>query len=54
MLKYWDTVSKRFANNQYVVGYDLLNEPPAGDVWRNTTNYINTTKTEKEVLQPFY
>ena len=26
-IEYWTVVSKRFANNKYVVGYDPLNEP---------------------------
>ncbi len=26
-VNYWDVVSKYFANNKYVIGYDLLNEP---------------------------
>lgn len=29
-IKYWDIVSKFFATNKYVIGYDLLNEPNAG------------------------
>lgn len=28
---YWDHVSARFAKNEYVVGYDPLNEPFPGN-----------------------
>lgn len=26
-IAYWDVVSKKFAGNKYVIGYDPLNEP---------------------------
>lgn len=38
-LKYWDGVSKHFKDNQYVVGYDLINEPIPGNVYKHPLLY---------------
>ena len=37
-VSYWDHTSKRFSNNKYVVGYDPLNEPLAGNMMKNLIN----------------
>ena len=31
---FWERVAKRFASNSYVLGYELLNEPWAGDIYQ--------------------
>ncbi|CAL6028159.1 Conserved_hypothetical protein [Hexamita inflata] len=54
MQKFWAAVAKFFKGNQFVIGYDIINEPIAGDLWEHPSNYVNTGKFEKEVLQPFY
>lgn len=54
MKNYWAAVSAYFANNTYVLGYDILNEPIAGDVWEHPLTYVDTAKFEKQVLQPMY
>ena len=50
---YWDHVSKRFASNPYVLGYDPLNEPfpanPARDPMLFTPGHMDT-----EYLAPLY
>ena len=33
--KFWGEVAKRFKDNPYVLGYELLNEPWAGDIYRH-------------------
>ena len=32
---FWSKVSKHFADNPHVLGYELLNEPWAGDIYRH-------------------
>lgn len=53
-INYWSVVSNYFKDNEYVIGYDLINEPIAGDAWEHPLRYVNTQKTEKEILEPFY
>ena len=31
---FWERVAKKFAGNSYVLGYELLNEPWAGDLYQ--------------------
>lgn len=31
----WDAVTAKFAGNQYVLGYDPLNEPAVGSLQKN-------------------
>ena len=33
--KFWGKVAEHFSDNPYVLGYELLNEPWAGDVYRH-------------------
>lgn len=54
MLNFWGNVSSYFKDNEYVLGYDLINEPSAGDLWDHPGSFVRTGKYEKEVLQPFY
>lgn len=37
---FWRHVAKRFATNDYVLGYELMNEPFVGDVWKNPTLFV--------------
>ena len=32
---FWEMVAQKFQDNKYVLGYELLNEPWAGDVYRH-------------------
>ncbi len=32
---FWERVAERFEGNEYVLAYELLNEPWAGDVYRH-------------------
>ena len=32
---FWGRVAQKFQDNKYVLGYELLNEPWAGDVYRH-------------------
>ncbi len=32
---YWEKVASKFANNQWVLAYELLNEPFPGNLYKN-------------------
>lgn len=34
---FWETVSKRFANNPYVIGFDIINEPLPASIYNDPT-----------------
>lgn len=52
---FWEKVSQRFCNNSNVIGYDLINEPIAGHLFKQPFAFIGQTgwSTEK-YLQPLY
>ena len=50
-LNYWDGVSKYFKDNQYVVGYDLINEPSAGNLFKNPLTLLNPDKQLQKLYQ---
>jgi len=54
MAQYWATVAAHFKDSPYVIGYDIINEPPPGNVWEHIGYAIDTAKFEREHLQPFY
>eukprot|EP00049_Salpingoeca_infusionum_P019093 m.360168 g.360168 ORF g.360168 m.360168 type:complete len:488 (+) comp18909_c0_seq1:45-1508(+) len=39
-VNFWQVVAKRFANNSNVIGYELINEPFAGDVYQDPTLFL--------------
>jgi len=52
-VKHWDKVSAKFANNPYVVGYDLLNEPACGGVYDDLNKSAEGYQNQYQ-LQPMY
>lgn len=50
---FWAHVAARFAAHPSVLGYELMNEPFAGDVWRNPLLFVPPL-ADRENLQPLY
>lgn len=49
-LAFWDVVSKRFAKNPYVIGYDPINEPFPADFYEDPTIVTEHGKYDRETL----
>lgn len=52
-LQYWSTIAQTFANNTAVLGYDIINEPWAGDVFANPRLFDSSLAGSKNLL-PLY
>lgn len=52
-LAYWNVVSSYYVNNNYVVGYDPINEPLPADLYEEPS-YAVPGVFDKEGLQPLY
>ena len=52
-MNYWDVVSGFFAKNDYVVGYDPLNEPYPGDFSKDLLNII-PGRADRKFLAPLF
>jgi endoglycosylceramidase len=53
MAQFWGAVAQRFQNNTYVLGYELLNEPFAGDIYRDP-GLLLPGVTDARYLLPLY
>eukprot|EP01130_Rhizamoeba_saxonica_P007725 TRINITY_DN3133_c0_g1_i2.p1 TRINITY_DN3133_c0_g1~~TRINITY_DN3133_c0_g1_i2.p1 ORF type:complete len:515 (-),score=85.88 TRINITY_DN3133_c0_g1_i2:469-2013(-) len=51
---FWGTVAKNFKSFDNVVGYELINEPWAGDIYRYPELTYKFGETDKKLLQPMY
>jgi endoglycosylceramidase len=51
---YWDAVSSYFANNDYVIGYDPINEPFPSNYMKDPSIAMTPGKFDLELLQPLY
>ncbi len=49
--KFWTTVAERFKGQEYVFGYEIINEPWAGDIYSDPRRIFNA---ETSLLKPFY
>eukprot|EP00981_Chlorochromonas_danica_P009322 scaffold2613_cov159-Ochromonas_danica.AAC.9 len=50
---YWKAVAQRFSTFDNVLGYELINEPWAGDVFRSPKNLL-PKYAESKLLEPMY
>ena len=50
---FWVEVAKAFKENQYVIGYELINEPWAGNIYTAPWQLIPSV-ADRFRLQPFY
>ena len=48
---FWRTVAKQFKHHQHVLGYEIINEPWAGDIWSSPSQIFTA---ESKLLTPFY
>jgi aryl-phospho-beta-D-glucosidase BglC (GH1 family) len=50
---FWDVVSKRLSKNEFVIGFDPLNEPIPSSIWRNPALKL-PKRFDKTELTPLY
>ena len=53
-IDYWRVVATKFANNSNILGYDIINEPFAANLYKDSTLFTDQKKFDREVLRPFY
>lgn len=53
LINYWTIVAKMFSNHPYVLGYELINEPWAGDIYKHPM-YLFPAQTGRHNLLPLY
>ena len=53
MLNYWTTVSQRFSANNNVIGYDILNEPYAANMYHDQSLFYKPSSFDHDILFPF-
>jgi endoglycosylceramidase len=50
---FWEFIAQRFVNNEFVIGYELINEPWAGNIWKNIS-LLAPGNAERVFLQKAY
>mmetsp|Transcript_18687 Transcript_18687/g.17799 ORF Transcript_18687/g.17799 Transcript_18687/m.17799 type:complete len:160 (-) Transcript_18687:394-873(-) len=53
-LTYWDVVADRFQGNDYILGYDPINEPHVADYFKEPLLVLEEGRFDKIKLQPMY
>lgn len=51
-MNFWDAVSKRFAGNKYVIGYDPLNEPEPTTLYSDPELMLEPGRFDEHILSP--
>jgi endoglycosylceramidase len=49
---FWDYISKRFANDPNVIGFDILNEPFSANIYHKAMLFFQPQKFVREILYP--
>jgi endoglycosylceramidase len=50
-LKYWEVLAEYFADNEYVIGFDILNEPWPSTISNETEMFM---QFDEDILAPLY
>jgi hypothetical protein len=53
-LKYWETLAKRFSKNEYVIGFDPLNEPFPSGFEEDVSIISQPGVFDRKLLAPLY
>eukprot|EP01094_Clydonella_sp_ATCC50884_P025311 TRINITY_DN6604_c0_g2_i1.p1 TRINITY_DN6604_c0_g2~~TRINITY_DN6604_c0_g2_i1.p1 ORF type:complete len:554 (+),score=159.76 TRINITY_DN6604_c0_g2_i1:65-1663(+) len=51
---YWRAVASRFSNSSYVLGYELINEPWCGDLYKQPSLLLKPGLADTQNLAPMY
>ena len=51
---FWETTARRFAARPNVLGFELVNEPWPGDLWRSGAGRFDAARANRDVLMPLY
>ncbi len=53
-LNYWGVVARRFKDSEFVLGYDIINEPFAANLQKDSILFFDQQKFDRDFLTPFY
>ena len=53
LVDFWSTVAKYFKDDEEILGYELINEPWAGDIYGNP-GLLLPTIADRQNFQPMY
>jgi len=52
MMDYWSVVSEKYASNDYVIGYDILNEPWPANMYREPLMLLSPGRFDRTKIFP--
>jgi endoglycosylceramidase len=52
MMAFWSVVSERFATNTNVIGYDIINEPWAANMYYDQSLLLQPRSFDADILFP--